>query len=114
MSQPTTTVQFTESFLASVHSVDRYFQDHNPAQGQRFVRELFDLLYDVVAAFPRTQLLFQPLCQSLPGREFRRALFRQQYLAIYEVKPDQLLFVLFRHSSLDSEAGAEPIVTELR
>ena len=62
-----TTVQFTEGFLNAgflnaVHAVDKYFQEQNPGRGQRFVRELFGLLYDVVAAFPQSQPLFPPLC----------------------------------------------------
>jgi hypothetical protein len=93
MNQLGLAVRFTDSFMQSVHLTDKYFQEHNPARGQRFVRELFSLLYDVVATFPQSQPLFQPLCQRLPGREFRKAIFRRQYLAIYEVRPDHVCFV---------------------
>lgn len=106
-------IRFTEGFLNAVHAVDKYFQEQNPTRGQRFVRELFGLLYNVVAAFPQSQPLFLPLCQQLPGREFRKAVFRRQYLAIYEVQADGLLFVLFRHSSLDPNGGFEELLAEL-
>lgn len=106
-------VQFTENFLHSVHLVDKYFQERNPVRGQRFVRELFALLYDVVAPFPQSQPLFRPLCQRLPGREFRKAVFRRQYLAIYEVRPDHVGFVLFRHASLDPDGDFDALVAEL-
>lgn len=106
-------VQFTQHFLNAVHAADAYFQAHNPARGQRFVRDLFGLLYEVVAAFPQSQPLFQPLCQRLPGREFRKAVFRRQYLAIYEVLPGRVWFVMFRHSSLDPDGGFEELLTEL-
>ena len=64
-------VEFAEGFLNSLHLVDSYFQGYSPARGKQFVRDLFMLLYDVVAPFPQSQPLFQPLCQRLPGREFR-------------------------------------------
>ena len=99
--------------MNSVHLTDKYFQEHNPVWGQRFVRELFALLYDVVAPFPQPQPLFQPLCQRLPGREFRKAIFRRQYLAVYEVLPDQVWFILFRHTSLDPEGGFDELLAEL-
>lgn len=107
-------VHFTQRFLDAVHSADYYFQQHNPARGQRFVRELFKLLYDVVAVFPQSQPLFRPLCEQLPGREFRKAIFRRQYLAIYEVLPERVVFLLFRHGSLDPDGGFEDVLAELR
>lgn len=113
MSGPALAVQFTESFLHSVHLVDKYFQETNPVRGQRFVRELFTLLYDVVAAFPQSQPQFQPLCKHFPGRDFRKAVFRRQYLAVYEVRSDHVWFVLFRHSSLDPNGGFEELLAEL-
>ena len=109
-----TAVRFTEGFLNAVHAVDKYFQEQNPARGQRFVRELFELLYEVVAPFPQSQPLFTPLCQRLPGQEFRKAIFRRQYIAVYQVQPDGVLFVLFRHSSLDPNGGFDELVAELR
>ena len=114
MSQLPATVEFAESFLTAVHLADQYFQERNPAHGQQFARELFDLLYDVVAVFPQAPPLFQPLCRALPGREFRKALFRRQYLAIYEVKPSSIRFVLFRHSSFDPGGGLEKVAAELK
>lgn len=113
MSPAARQVAFTEAFLDSVHLVDKYFQQRNPGRGQQFVRELFDLLYDIVAVFPQSQPMFGPLGRRLPGREFRKAIFRRQYLAIYEVKAEELVFVLFRHSSLDPEHGLEQLVAEL-
>jgi len=113
VSQPVLSVQFTEGFLNSVHLVDKYFQEHNPVRGQRFVRELFALLYDVVAPFPQSQPLFQPLSQRLPGREFRKAIFRRQYLAVYEVRPNGVWFILFRHSSLDPDGSFDELIAEL-
>lgn len=113
MSSQLRRVDFTQRFLDSVHLVDKYFQERNSLRGQRFVRELFTLLYDVVAPFPQSQPLFQPLCQHLPGREFRKAVFRRQYLAVYEVLPDSMLFVVFRHSSLDPDGGFNELIAEL-
>lgn len=110
---PVVEVHFTQRFLDAVHSTDRYFQQRNPVRGQRFVRELFSLLYDIVAVFPQSQPLFRPLCEQLPGWEFRKAIFRRQYLAIYEVLPDRVWFVLFRHSSLDPDSGFEELLAEL-
>ena len=80
---------------------------------QAFVRDLFILIYDVVAVFPRSQPLFEPLCQQFPGREFRKAVFRKQYLAIYEVEQERVWFVLFRHSSLDPDGGFAELIAEL-
>ncbi|WP_375418798.1 hypothetical protein [uncultured Hymenobacter sp.] len=59
------------------------------------------------------QPLFQPLCQYFPHREFRKVIFRRQYLAIYEVQAGQAVFILFRHSSLDPDGGYDELISEL-
>ena len=99
--------------MLAVHQVDKYFQELNPLRGQRFVRELFALLYNVVVPFPQSQPLFNPLCATFPGREFRRVLFRRQFVAVYEVTDDKIRFVLFRHSSADPDSGFEELVAQL-
>ena len=55
MSAPGLVVDFTTRFMEAVHASDAYFQTRNPTRGQRFAHELFTLLYDVVAVFPRSQ-----------------------------------------------------------
>ena len=107
-------VSFNTAFLDAVHQVDLYFQTQNPTRGQHFASELFDLLYDVVASFPQSQPSFEPLCLRLPGREFRKAVFRRRYLAIYEVLPGKVRFILFRHSSADPNGGFDDLLAELR
>lgn len=87
MSHSKLAVQFTENFFDSVHLLDRYFQERNPVRGKRFVQELFSLLYDVVVPFPQSQPLFQLLYRQLPGREFRKAIFRRQCLPFTKCCP---------------------------
>ena len=113
MTEPARQIEFSEGFLHAVHLVDEYYQKLNPTRGQRFVRKLFGLLYNVVIPFPRAQPRFPPLADHFPGREFRKAVFQRQYLAVYELTPDKIRFVLFRHSSLDPDGGFDELIAAL-
>jgi len=93
--------------------VDEYYQKLNPTRGQQFVKKLFGLLYNVVIPFPRAQPQFPPLTGYFPGREFRKAVFQRQYLAVYELTPDKIRFVLFRHASLDPDGVFAELTAEL-
>ena len=87
------------NFLRELAKIEAYVGQSNPRRGRQFVSELFDFISDVIEsnpyAFPEDPY------RRTPTHEFRRAVFRKQYLIAYRVTDELLQFLTIFHTSRD-------------
>ncbi len=86
-----------ETFIQELALVEKYVGRDVAVRGRRFVSDLTSFLFENLAPLPYAHPAYaHPVAQ---GRELRRAVFRKEYIIIYEVSDAAVSFVFFHHSS---------------
>lgn len=91
MSEPTKPVVVMPRFMDRLFEIEQYLGRDKPSRGRAFVSDLFDFLHEVIGpmplAFPAYVLPRHP---ELP---LRRAVFRKEYIVLYEVKDTEAVML---------------------
>jgi plasmid stabilization system protein ParE len=90
-------IRYEELFYDALQGLELYWGQSNPRRGREWSSDLVDFTMNVIApnplAFPRLEKL------GSPSRELRKAVFRKNYLIIYQVTPDRVDFLAIVHTS---------------
>ncbi len=94
------TVTLGEEFVRELEAAEKYIGRDVPRRGRQFVSEVMDFTLEILAPLPFAYPAYP--YPTAPGHQLRRAVFRKQYIIIYEVSEAEVSFVFFHHSSRNS------------
>ena len=83
MSQPLREVNLTPAFLDGLAAIQAYHSQFDAARGRQISTALLDFACDIIGPFP--QAYPQHPVRQYPERDYRRAVFRREYVLIYRV-----------------------------
>ena len=90
---------FRQAFLNELLATERYLGQHNARKGRTFTQAVFDFACDIVGAMPEAFPAYaHPLLPQVP---LRRAVFRREYVLLYQVVKGRLVFLYFHHTRRD-------------
>ena len=86
-----------EAFIQELALTEKYVGRDVAVRGRRFVSDLTSFLFETLAPLPYAHPTYAH--PTATGRKLRRAVFRKEYIVIYEVSDAVVVFVFFHHSS---------------
>ena len=89
---PTRVVDMTLGFMNGLAEIQQFTARYNPLKARRLTTAIMDFAYNTVGAFP----LAHPrhLHPEHPTVDYRRAIFRRDYILVYRVTLDEVTFLL--------------------
>ncbi|HEX8328184.1 MAG TPA: type II toxin-antitoxin system RelE/ParE family toxin [Hymenobacter sp.] len=92
MSETARTVNLTETFLDGLAAIQAYQGQAEAAKGRQLSSAIVDFACDVIGAFPHAYPRHH--IPQHPDRDYRRAVFRRDYVLIYRVTENEVTFLL--------------------
>ncbi len=94
------TVTLSDEFVRELALTEKYTGRTSSARGRKFTSDVLNFLFETLAPLP----LAYPAHEypEAPDINLRRAVFRKEYVIIYEVSATAVAFVFFHHTSRNS------------
>ncbi len=92
-------VVWNEMFLENVAGIQQYISQYNPVRGRTFATEILDFTLEIIAPNPLIFIHFDH--PAYTHILLRRAVFSRNYIILYEVFDDRIVFLLVYHASRD-------------
>ena len=89
---PVRTIDMAPEFMDGLAEIQRFVARQNPAKARRLTTAILDFAYDTVGAFPQAHPRYNH--PQHPATEYRRAIFRRDYILVYRVSPQEVVFLL--------------------
>ena len=90
-------VTLGDRFVSELALAEKYVGRSSAGRGRKFVSDVIVFLFETLAPLP---LAFPAYAYpTAPGIMLRRAVFRKEYVTIYEVTDFEISFVYFHHTS---------------
>ncbi len=90
---------FRQKFLDELLRVEKYLGRNGGRQGRAFTQAVFDFAYNTVATIPEGFPAY--VHPRLPTVVLRRAVFRREYVLLYQVTGEAVVFVYFHYARRD-------------
>lgn len=90
-------VTLGEEFVRELELAEKYVGRTVPRRGRQLVSEVMDFVLETLAPQPLAYPAFP--YPAAPDYHLRRAVFRKQYIIIYEVSEVAVSFVFLHHTS---------------
>lgn len=81
MSESLREVNLTPAFLDGLAAIQAYHSQFDAARGRQISTSIIDFACDIIAPFP--QAYPQQPVRQYPDRDYRRAVFRREYVLVY-------------------------------
>ena len=91
------TVTLGEGFLQELELTEKYVGRQVARRGRQLVSAVLDFVLEVLAPLPLAYPVYD--YPTAPGLTLHRAVFRKEYVIIYEVSDAEVAFVFFHHTS---------------
>jgi len=105
-SEPPLVINLAEDFYQGLLEIEEYANAHG-GRGRQLVNSLMNFAYQIIGSSPRAYTTL--LVPEQSTREFRRAVFRKNYVLLYQLTDTELTFLLVY--STKRRPPAIPLVT---
>lgn len=92
MSERLREVNLTPAFLDGLATIQAYHSQFDVARGRQISTSVVDFACDIIAPFPHAYPQYP--VRQYPDRDYRRAVFRREYVLIYRVTEAEIAFLL--------------------
>ena len=92
MSESLREVNLTPAFLDGLTAIQAYHGQFDVARGRQITSAIVDFTCDVIGPFPHAYPQYP--VRQYPDRDYRRAVFRREYVPIYRVMETEVSFLL--------------------
>ncbi len=92
MSENLREVNLTPAFLDGLAAIQAYHSQFDAARGRQISTSIIGFACDIIAPFPYAYP--QHPVRQYPDRDYRRAVFRREYIVIYRVTETEISFLL--------------------
>jgi hypothetical protein len=106
MSNKQRTIDMVPKFLDGLADIQRYHSQYNAAKGRKLSSAILDFAYNTVSSFPAAYPLYQ--VSQYPDREYRRAVFKREFVLIYRVTDTAVTFLVIYGSRQNQAAVVLP------
>lgn len=85
-------VNLTPAFLDGLAGIQAYHEQFDSVRGRQISTSIIDFACDIIAPFPHAYP--QHPVRQYPDRDYRRAVFRREFVLIYRVTEAEISFLL--------------------
>lgn len=82
----------TSAFLDGLAAIQAYHGQFDAARGRQISTAIIDFACDIIGPFPHAYPRYP--VRQYPDRDYRRAVFRREYVLIYRVTEAEISFLL--------------------
>ena len=97
------TVLLGDEFVRELELTEKYVGRTSSRRGREFVSTVLDFLFENLAPLPFAHPAYA--YPAAPQLQLRRAVFRKEYVIIYEVTDEAVSFIFFHHTSRRPDLG---------